>query len=455
MRGVKWFVRVIIGLFNLTSQRTAPAPKFPGPQDRDEAWRQDIIYLRDEFPKVDRSFTQETLPEFTSILNGLYGQVTSLSDNEVVVEITRAAATSGNGHTRVFLMRHGNYLNRLPIRFYWFSNGLFVVKATVDFSETLGARMMAINGHPSEELMSRMRELIPGSDSWVLYKSSYLLNSPNFLHGLGVTSDPDTVPITFQSGDGTEFTLNLSPSPIHQRGSSYEAWVDLSPFSTWYPDGHTWLHVLADEAVPLYLQTPNTACSYKLLAGSHLLYIQINRNISDKTCNQSDFAGEIKQLADSNPVEAIIFDLRFNTGGNYLETLELTKGIPIWFESAQNIYIVNGPATFSAGIVSTARLKHFSGKRAIVVGEPAGDSLKMWAEGPTFTLPNSRLQVKAATDHHDWAEDSFELGKTHFPNLFHGVAAGNIDVDLPVTTSFQDYLSGRDPVLEAICAREG
>ncbi len=273
--------------------------------------------------------------------------------------------------------------------------------------------------------------------------------------GLGVTPNPDTVPITFQNGDGTEFTLNLPPFPIQKRDSSYEAWVDLSPFSTSHPDDHTWLHVLSDEAVPLYLQTPNLACSYKLLESSPLLYIQINQNISDEACKQTDFADEIKELANFNPVEAIIFDLRFNTGGNYLETLEITKGIPTWFKSAQNIYIVNGPATFSAGIVSTARLKYFSGKRAIIVGESAGDGLKMWAEGPTFTLPNSGLQVMAATGHHDWAEAGFELGKTHFPNLFHGVAVGNIDIDLPVTVSFQDYLAGRDPVLEAITSREG
>jgi hypothetical protein len=366
------------------------------------------------------------------------------------VEITRAVAVAGNGHTRTFLMRHGNYLNRMPIRFHWFSDGLFVVKAIADFSETLGARVLAINGNPPEELMSRMRELVPGSDSWVFYKSTYLLNSPDFLHGLGVTLDSDSVPITFQDGDGREFTLKLPSLPIQQRSSSYEAWVDLSPFSTWYPDGHTWLHVLSVEAVPLYLKTPNTACSYALLEGSQLLYIQINRNVSDKTCNQSDFAGEIKQIADSKSVDVIIFDLRFNTGGNYLETLEITNGIPIWFESAKRIYIVNGPATFSAGIVSTARLKYFSGKRALIIGKPAGDGLKMWAEGPTFVLPNAKLQVKAATDYHDWADNSFEFGKTYFPNQFHGVAAANIDVDLPVTTSFRDYLSGRDPVLEAI-----
>jgi len=63
------------------------------------------------------------------------------------------------------------------------------------------------------------------------------------------------------------------------------------------------------------------------------------------------------------------------------------------------------------------------------------------------------LQVKAATALHDFAEAHFELGKTFFPNLFFAVPAGNIDVDFPVTLSFQDYLSGHDPVLEAIFSK--
>ena len=33
------------------------------------------------------------------------------------------------------------------------------------------------------------------------------------------------------------------------------------------------------------------------------------------------------------------------------------------------------------------------------------------------------------------------------------VPAGDLDVDLPVTVSFQGYLSGHDPVLEAISSR--
>ena len=451
--GVAMVALVIVSLVVLTEQPNAPTAKFPAPQNRDDAWRQDIGFLRDEFLKLDKSFTPETSQEFLDILNHLYDQVPSLSDNEIIVGITRAAATSGNGHTRAYLMRNGNYLRWLPIRYHWFSDGLFVVRTTEEYSQTLGARVLAINGKAPEVLMRQMRDVIPGSDSWVVYKSTYLLNSTEFLHGLNVIPSADSVSITFESRTGTEFTLDLTPLPLDEREKPYEAWRDLSPLSLGNEDGRTWMHVLTDRELPMYLQQPNRACRYEYLQGAGLLYIQINRNLSDETCSQSDFAREIEGLAGSISPNSVVIDVRFNTGGSHEQTVKITKGIPAWFGSAKNIYILTGPATFSAGIFTAARLKYFSGERAVIVGEPAGEGLRTWSEGPRFTLPNSKLQVKAATAFHDFAEDDFDFGKTYFTDLFHGVAAGDIDVDLPVPISFQDYLFGHDPVLEAISSQ--
>ena len=170
--GVSLFVLTIVGLILLTEQPEAPAPEFPPPQGREEAWRQDIAYLRDEFPRVDRSFTEETSQEFLYILNDLYERAPTLSDNKIIVEMTRAVAKARNGHTRTYLMRNANYLRRFPVRYYWFSDGLFVVRATKEYSQTLGMRVVAINGTAPEDLMSQMRDLVPGSESWVVYKST-------------------------------------------------------------------------------------------------------------------------------------------------------------------------------------------------------------------------------------------------------------------------------------------
>jgi len=347
-------------------------------------------------------------------------------------------------------MRNGNYLRRWPVRFYWYSDGLFVVRATPEHGQALGARVVAIDGTFPEDLKSTISDLVPGSDSWKLYMSTYLLNSPDFLNGVGVLENAELAPITFERADGTRFVLDLKPLPLEKREAPYEAWRDLSPFATGNADGREWLHVLSGRDVPLYLRKPDHACSYQTMSDASLLYIQVNRNESDATCSQTDFAQEMQNLAGTVAPEALVFDVRFNTGGNYQETARLAKELPAWFESAARIYIVTGRATFSAGIATAARIKYFSTERAVIVGEAAGHGLRMWSEGPTFTLPNSRLQVKAATAFHDFAEARFELGKTFLYDFFYSVPAGDIDVDLSVTNSFADYLSGRDPVLEAI-----
>jgi len=270
---------------------------------------------------------------------------------------------------------------------------------------------------------------------------------------LNVVPSAESVPITFESRNGTKFTLDLQPLPLDKREKPYEAWRDLSPLSLGNEDGRSWLHVLSDQELPMYLQKPNGACRYEYLQSAALLFIQINRNSSDETCSQCDFAKAIEGLADSISPKSIVFDVRFNTGGSNEKTAKIAEGIPVWFGSAKKIYILTGPPTFSAGIITAARLKYFSAERAVIVGEPAGEGLKMWSEGPRFTLPNSKLQVKAATAFHDFAHADFELGKTFFGDLFLHVPAGDIDINLPVTVSFQDYLSGQDPLLETISSQ--
>jgi hypothetical protein len=340
------FILTISGLYFLTEQPDAPTPKFPAANDRDEAWHQDISFLRDEFLKVDRSFNEVTSQGFLNILNYVYEQVPSLSDNEVVVEITRAVTKSRNAHTRVYLMRNGNYFTRLPVRFNWFSDGLYVVRATDKYANTLGARVLAINNRAPEELTKKLPDFISGSDSWVIYKSTYLLNSPDFLNGMHVVSSTDSIPITFQIDSDETFTVKMAPSPLYGRENPYEPWRDLSPLSAGNLDANSWLHVLSEENLPLYLRTPNQNCRYEYLQDKNALYIQINRNSSDETSSQSEFASEIKRLAETVSPEYVIL------------TLDLTRWDPMK-------RLMTSPRVFPNGIIqqkifiSSPDLQHF------------------------------------------------------------------------------------------------
>jgi hypothetical protein len=159
-----------------------------------------------------------------------------------------------------------------------------------------------------------------------------------------------------------------------------------------------------------------------------------------------------EEAAARQPRFAVV-DLRSAPGGSYPRAAELTRDLPALIPEGGKIFILTSGNTFSAGIVTAARLKYFSGARAEIVGEPVGDHPQFWAEAATrIVLPNSALRVGYATGYHDWENGcSFtQILVCYPPNYFMGVAAGDLDPTVPVSWSFADYLEGKDTALERI-----
>ncbi len=172
----------------------------------------------------------------------------------------------------------------------------------------------------------------------------------------------------------------------------------------------------------------------------HLMYIQINNSNNSEGLNQT-----IKNYLDSNAVQDLIIDLRFNGGGDYTKLASFSRTISKKING--KIYIITGKATFSAAICTAARLKYFAEDRAVIIGQHAGDGLKFWAEGRQFSLPNSKIAARAVYGFHDWKNDHFELFKTYWINLFFGVAAKDLTPDVPVKLLFKDYYKGIDKTM--------
>ena len=405
------------------------------------------------FPKHNLSFSDTELDDFYGILDELGGSVSQASDNEIIVAIMKSIATAGDVHTHVSMGPTAQKLRRLPIRFYWFSDGLYVIRASEQYAGILGARIVELAGVAPELLVEQMQDVLPGNLTGVRYLSSYFLSSPDFLEGMKVTADPESVQMTFEKLDGSIAELIVPAMPLSVPISGYRAWRELSPLSTEGQDADDMIHILDYVDLPVYLSHPNKACSLKYFEDTRTLYVHLNQNIN-LNCNINQFSKEVEQALSMNPIDDVIVDLRFNSGGDLTLTSKLVTGIPEWHQGAGAIYIVTGGPTFSAGIVTAARLKYYSGNRAIIVGEPAAEGLKFWAETRFITLPNSQLRIYAGFAAHNWEDGVYEADRRYFW-LMHqlGVPAGDIDVDIPVTVSFQDYPLGEDPILNAIMAR--
>lgn len=135
------------------------------------------------------------------------------------------------------------------------------------------------------------------------------------------------------------------------------------------------------------------------------------------------------------PVSRLVWDVRFNGGGNSQPGTRLAEKLADFMHRMDNpprVYVVLGAATFSSAILNALDFKRLLG--ACWVGEETSGKPNHLGEVRSFTLPASGLQVQYSTK--------------YFKNVDEEVDTLVPDVLIPMT--FDDYRQGVDPVYEWI-----
>ncbi len=424
---------------------TPPKPNFPPPRNQAEANRQDLEYLK-HLTKLDRSFSPQAKAAFQQLVDRLIAQAAGQDRAGLEMGVARAEALADNGHTNE--TDAGRDLNYFPLQFDWFAEGLFVVKAAPAQADLLGAQVIAEGGQTSAALTQELHPYIGGPTNLRQTLAINFLQSPQALHAAGLLPSPDEASFTFQLHDGRRFERALAAQPAGLVSGSRWPERSLSPVPI-QGDTRKWVHVLDTlSQLPPYLQNPNQA--YWDMYLDDAIYIQINqvRNRGDVPLKVY-LANLLDKISERNPRFAIV-DLRFNSGGDYTLTDAFTEHLPQRIRSDGKIFIVTSANTFSAAIVTAARLKYYAGARGYIVGERIGDREQHWGEARDMMLPNSKIVVDYATGYHDWEHGCHSLTNCYWVNFFLGVPAGNLSPGIPAPLRFADYMAGRDPALEAI-----
>ncbi len=153
-------------------------PAYPKPASRAEAWTQDIDALETRFLAADRTFSGPERNAFLKRTGTLKREAAALDDPHLIMALASAIALSSNAHTRLYLLRNRTELRRLPIRVWWFADGLYVVRAAAPHHALLGCRVVSIDGVEARAAKARVRQAFAGNDSWAEYMSTYSLTSP-------------------------------------------------------------------------------------------------------------------------------------------------------------------------------------------------------------------------------------------------------------------------------------
>ena len=440
----------VYGLVELAAWRYyypgAPVADYPQPADRVQARQQDIDYFR-HYLELDKSYTGVTRAAAEALLADLESRLEDLSDAAFQLGIARAVAVADNGHTNIWLGRFSRQHGRLPLRFFWFADGIHVVRAREAYADLLGAELLSIGGVPVLEAAVGLKDFVGGPwDAFRAYRGPILLELPAAHHAAGLSD----------SEAATTLTLRLLDGSLVVRRLSAEALADEAPL--FWPDSYLleappeleaepWVGLASRIGeLPLYLREPAREFRMsELPAGG--LYLQYRANVGEGI---GDFGKAVRRRLQEQSPSFLVLDQRFNGGGDYTLTADLMFDLPELVGEDVPIYIITGPSTFSAGMNSVAFLKAAGGDRVRILGERVGDRERFHGETNDFELPNSRLGMTFNTGLHDLARGCPPFPECYFRNYFRDVAVGTLAPDVVIETNFADYMIGRDPVLEVI-----
>jgi len=207
----KWIKRIgivlVIGLvlvvafnWSLVQQLAKFSPiimpsKGPAPETEAEARLQDIEYFAN-LVNYDRSFDEAARVEFEQLLASSKRDVDSMSLADLYMLGRKATALADNGHTRMSMWTIRTEFNSVGVRYFYFQDGLYVVRALAENQQLIGGRVIEIDSQPIDTILTALNAYTGGPAGWRQIKSVILLESPNLLHAAGLVDSPSGYTLT-------------------------------------------------------------------------------------------------------------------------------------------------------------------------------------------------------------------------------------------------------------------
>jgi hypothetical protein len=427
-----------------------PAPSFPVAHDAAEAQRQDLTYLR-EYLSLEKAYTPAAREQAASLLEETVARTKAgaLPAAELDLAVARIAALADNGHSRVKPLSLRDRHSHLPCRLYHFDDGFYVLRARSSCKELLGAKVVAVDGRPIEDVAEAMFRFFGGPrNHYDQFAAVFFLESPELLHAAGVAASEErvTLGVIDQAGQRRDVTLQADPpDPSAPRIYSDEI---LAPGHIKAESGD-WVPLLpVDAKLPLFLQDYDDPFHAQALADKGVYYVQFRSNEDEDGYPIAPFVARVREGIVRGAPRNVVLDLRLDQGGNFTKTASLMKDLTRLSDAIRHVYVLTSAWTFSAGIVDVALAKEHGQGRVVIVGERVGDRLRFWAEGGSLKLPNSKLVLTFATGLHDYSAPCTGQDGCFWVLRLYPTHLSSFEPDVRVSYTFADYVALRDTVLD-------
>jgi hypothetical protein len=399
-------------------------------QDKSQAWKSDIEYLKAELPKRHKNlFFKIDKTTFEGKLDELSNTLSNKIDSEIVISLQQIIAEMGDDHTSIEYQQILQSAGIFPLSLYWFSDGLYVLSTLNKYESALGKRITAINDVPIAEVTARLSSLLPKTnDTLTKHRIPNMLPSIALLQHFEIING-NSARFDFVDPNETETDLLIEELDYKAIGPNLR-FVGFTPES--YPMSWSnqrsmfWFRFIEDEGI-LYVQY--NRCWSKELEEQHGLKAR-----AEKMPSFDAFASQILAEMKKPEVRKFVFDIRFNPGGSSPQGTKLARKVSEIdnINRRGKIFVIIGKRTYSSAVINAIDFKNHT--EAILVGEPTSGKPNHFGEVKKFKLPYSGLSVSYSTKYFKYLDED--------PN--------SLMPDIAVETTFSDFASGKDPVLDAI-----
>lgn len=392
-------------------------------------WQADLRHLQQTVhSKYSNLFHTITAAEWDKAVDSFHAVIPKLDKINTIAGFVALVSRFHIGHTQVntfgFHSDEKPLLSRYPYRLFWFSDGLYILKADQQYERAVGGKIVRIGTMKPEQAIEAIRPLVAYENEQG-FKSNVVtfLATPEYLKVRGIAESSEELPVVI-SKNGKEETVIFKPQQGRFNGRTVletpAGWVDSKKASS----------------IPLWQKEPGEYRYMEFLPKNKTLYVRHTVTLNDGEKTITDFFSKMADFIDKNDVQKLVLDIRMNGGGNnYLNKRIITSIIESKkINQPGKFFCILGRRTFSAAQNLVNELEKYT--EVVFVGEPTSENVNFYGDTRTETLPNTKLQVN--------------LSWMWWQNLDPRDKRTATSPQLAVDMSFDDYYNNNDPALDII-----
>lgn len=416
--------------------------------EREMLWEEDIIYLANAYlsdhPKLsgkdiyihrytaatesdleysNAMYDESAREEFIAGIEELIPQLEDLNDVQIIYELQRIVAGIGDENA-VLRVGAGEFLPiTLDALYEDGASCYYAVTVPAECENALFGKLTAINGIGIEEVVERMMPYLSCNTRYfadyllVNFRSYSLLTDKELLQVTGVMAwEDDTAELTFDTDSGeVRCTVEAVTAEEYSDMDMITRACQEQDWAAWryWKEQYTWYEVMEDE---------------------NAVYLRIWRSYDTSIDFSKNLDRVAKLLRDAEKPMKLIIDFRSNNGGYEYESLYSNFIASVNRTETDGVYVVIDGYTFAHSLALADWLAtEIEGGQ--LVGSPAGQRTDFYGQLTSHTLPNS--------------DYGFYFGSEYYEML-----PGDVELDVEVYQTVEDYKNGIDTVLEYILAIE-